>query len=125
MIWRTSGLCISAGPRSSACLTSVDGHFFAVEIHAGSEAARIDWRTDYKSLTYRPTTVPAAIRQRVSAFMRHFGIVFGAFDFIVTPSGEWRFLEVNPNGQWSWIEHHTGVPISGAIADLLERGRTE
>ncbi|MGW2542661.1 hypothetical protein ACWC5I_17725 [Kitasatospora sp. NPDC001574] len=103
-------------------LTVVGDRFFPVEIHAGSDAARIDWRTDYKSLTYRPTTVPAPVRERVSAFMRAFGLDFGAFDFIVTPAGDWRFLEVNPNGQWSWIEHRTGVPISRAIADLLEKG---
>ena len=105
-------------------LTVVSGRFFAVEIHAGSPAARIDWRTDYKNLTYKPTTVPEPIRKRVKAFMEHFGIVFGAFDFIVTPTGAWRFLEVNSNGQRSWIESKTGVPISGAIADLLEKGST-
>ncbi|SOB84726.1 ATP-grasp ribosomal peptide maturase [Streptomyces sp. 1331.2] len=105
-------------------LTVVGDRFFPVEIHAGSEAARIDWRTDYRSLTYRPTAVPDQVRERVSAFMREFGLVFGAFDFIVTPTGEWRFLEVNPNGQWSWIEHRTGVPIARAIADLLEKGHT-
>ncbi|MGA5700684.1 ATP-grasp ribosomal peptide maturase [Peterkaempfera bronchialis] len=103
-------------------LTVVGSHFFAVEIHAGSDAAHIDWRTDYKSLSYKPTTVPGAVRERVTAFMRYFGLVFGAFDFIVTPSGAWRFLEVNPNGQWSWIERHTGVPISRALAELLKEG---
>ena len=105
-------------------LTVVGDRFFPVEIHAGSEAARIDWRTDYQSLTYRPTAVPGPVRERVSTFMREFGLAFGAFDFIVTTAGEWRFLEVNPNGQWSWIEHQTGVPISRAIADLLEKGNT-
>ncbi|MDI3423734.1 ATP-grasp ribosomal peptide maturase [Streptomyces luteolus] len=105
-------------------LTVVGGRFFAVEIHAGSAETRIDWRTDYDSLTYEPTTVPDRVRHAVTAFMRHFGLVFGAFDFIVTPSGRWRFLEVNPNGQWSWIEHRTGVPISHAIAELLEKGMT-
>ncbi len=106
-------------------LTVVGGRFFPVEIHAGSEAARVDWRTDYNSLTYKPTSIPGQVRERVSAFMREFGLVFGAFDFIVTPAGDWRFLEVNPNGQWSWIERKTGVPISCAIADLLEKGTTD
>lgn len=106
-------------------LTVVGRNFFAVEIHAGSDAARIDWRTDYASLTYRPTTVPEVVRERVNAFMRQFGLTFGAFDFIVTPEGDWRFLEVNPNGQWSWIEHETGLPISRSIAELLEKGATD
>jgi hypothetical protein len=36
--------------------------------------------------------------------MRSLGIVFGCFDFIVTPAGEHVFLEVNPMGQFLWIE---------------------
>lgn len=106
-------------------LTVVGSRFFAVEIHAGSDAARVDWRTDYKSLTYKPTAVPEGVRERVNAFMRHFGLTFGAFDFIVTPEGAWRFLEVNPNGQWHWIEQETGVPIARSIAELLEKGRAD
>lgn len=106
-------------------LTVVGSRFFAVEIHAGSDAARVDWRTDYKSLTYKPTAVPGDVRERVNAFMHHFGLTFGAFDFIVTPEGAWRFLEVNPNGQWHWIEQETGVPIARSIAELLEKGRAD
>lgn len=106
-------------------LTVVGSRFFAVEIHAWSDAARVDWRTDYASLTYRPTTVPEAVRRRVNAFMDHFGLTFGAFDFIVTPEGAWRFLEVNANGQWHWIEQETSLPIARSIADLLEKGRTD
>lgn len=103
-------------------LTVVGSRSFAVEIHAGSDAARVDWRTDYRSLTYKPTAVPSGVREPVSAFMRHFGLIFGAFDFIVTPEGDWRFLEVNPNGQWHWIEQETGVPIARSIAELLAKG---
>ncbi|EHN79257.1 hypothetical protein SMCF_1177 [Streptomyces coelicoflavus ZG0656] len=85
----------------------------------------MDWRTDYASLTYRPTTVPEAVRRRATAFMDHFGLTFGAFDFIVTTKGAWRFLEANANGQWHWIEQETSLPIARSIADLLEKGRTD
>ncbi|MYT30573.1 MULTISPECIES: hypothetical protein [unclassified Streptomyces] len=67
-------------------LTVVGSRFFAVEIHAGSAAGRIDWRTDYATNTYKPTAVPSGVRERAVALMRRFGLVFGAFDFIVTPS---------------------------------------
>jgi hypothetical protein len=33
-------------------------------------------------------------------------------------------LELNPNGQWAWTEHAAGLPISTALADLLEKGAT-
>jgi hypothetical protein len=31
-------------------------------------------------------------------------------------------LECNPNGQWAWLEPAAGLPITTAIADLLEKG---
>ncbi|MGH4016972.1 MAG: hypothetical protein ACRDSL_24205 [Pseudonocardiaceae bacterium] len=46
---------------------------------------------------------------------------FRRLDFIVTPSGEWIFLECNPNGQWAWIKP-TRHLITAAITDLLTEG---
>jgi hypothetical protein len=38
---------------------------------------------------------------------------------IVTPDGEYVFLELNPNGQWLWLEHELGLPLVATMADLL------
>ena len=38
--------------------------------------------------------------------MASLGLKFGCFDFIVTPDGEYVFLEVNEAGQFLWIEGH-------------------
>ena len=46
-------------------------------------------------------------------------LVFGAIDMIVTPAGEYVFLEINANGQYLWIEKQTGLPITSSIVDLL------
>lgn len=105
-------------------LTVVGNEFFAAEIHAGSDAAHVDWRNDYAALTYEIADVPDGVRRGVVELMRRFGLVFGALDFVVTPAGEWRFLEINPNGQWGWIQTVTGLPISTALTDLLQRGST-
>ena len=48
-----------------------------------------------------------------------FSLVFGAFDFIITPEGQWIFLEVNPNGQWLWLEQNLGLDISKRIVEYL------
>jgi hypothetical protein len=37
----------------------VDGRLFATAIHAHSDAAHIDWRSDYGALTYEPAEFPA------------------------------------------------------------------
>lgn len=101
-------------------VTVVDRQFFAAAIYAGSEAARIDWRSGYPALRYDVTEVPQAVKQGILILMSMLGLRFSALDFLVRPSGDWVFLEINPNGQWAWIEDKTGLPIATAIADALE-----
>lgn len=108
--------------RHDVRLTVVGEQMFAAEIHATSDAARVDWRTDYTALEYRVTAVPAGVADGVRRLMRRLGLAFAALDFAVRADGRWVMLEVNPNGQWGWIEGHTGLPIAAAVADLLATG---
>ncbi len=85
----------------------------------------VDWRAHYKDLTYESVECPDRIRDALLQFTATFGLAFGAFDFAVTSTGEWWFLECNPNGQWAWLEAATGLPIAAAIADLLQKGATD
>lgn len=103
-------------------LTVVGGRMFAAAIHAGSQAAHEDWRSDYGSLTYTATTVPDEVAAGIRALMDRLQLRYGAADFIVGPDGRWTFLEVNPCGQWDWIQGATGLPIAEAIADELQGG---
>jgi ATP-grasp ribosomal peptide maturase len=103
-------------------LTVVDDDFFAVRIDADSSAAAIDWRTDYDHLRYSLIDIPNEIRHSVSGLLDMLMLRFAALDFVVTPSGEWVFLETNPNGQWAWLQDATGAPIAAAIADALTKG---
>jgi glutathione synthase/RimK-type ligase-like ATP-grasp enzyme len=100
-------------------VTVVGDTAFAVAVHAGSEAGREDWRSDYRNLRYETVAVPEVVRLGMSAYLHHFGLRYGAFDFVVEPDGTWRFLECNPNGQWLWLEHEAGQPIAAAPAALL------
>lgn len=101
-------------------LVVVDGKLFAGTIVGTSEKARTDWRTDYENLEYGTTEVPASVGAAVRRFMDSYGIVFGSFDFAVTPDDEWVFFENNPAGTWSWVENRTGLPIAAAHADYLQ-----
>ncbi len=108
----------------SVRLTVVGDRFFAVRIDAGSERARVDWRSDYPSLQYQAIDTPSEIREGVGAYMKMAGLAYSAWDFGVTPEG-WVAYEANPEGQFGWIEQETGVPITAAIADfLVERLRS-
>lgn len=64
-----------------------------------------DWRQDTHYLEHlSPIVIPADIAQRLEAFLASMGLMFGIFDFIVRPDGEWVFLEVNEAGQFTWQE---------------------
>ena len=91
-------------------LTVVADTIFAVKIFSQeNEQTRIDWRVAPYELKYEPTDLPQDIRYLVAAFMAEFNLVYSCLDFIVTPEGEYVFLESNPGGQYLWIEHLTGT----------------
>ncbi|MEU0167721.1 ATP-grasp ribosomal peptide maturase [Streptomyces iakyrus] len=98
-------------------VTVIGGDVFCVRI----DSNLLDWRTDYSQLTYTPLEAPPGIRSALHRYMNRFKLVFGAFDFAVDEDGRWWFLECNPSGQWHWLETETGLPMTTALADLLER----
>lgn len=108
-----------------ARVTVVGRRAFAVAIEAGSERCRLDWRSGYASLAYRTVDPPPEVVSAAVRFLRRLGLAFGAFDFVVTPAGEWVMLECNPAGQWLWLQDEVGVEIGAALADLLVSGRQQ
>lgn len=103
-------------------LIIVGAHEFAVAIHAHSPAAQLDWRRDYDSLAYSVVEAPPDLLSASRAFLEHSGLLFGAFDFIVRPDGEWLFLECNAGGQWGWLAEQCNLPIADAFAAELTGG---
>lgn len=101
-------------------VTMVGERAFAVHIDG---APSLDWRYDYAALAYELIEAPAHLIERMRAYLAHFGLVFGAFDFALTSGGEWVFLECNPNGQWAWFTDPIPHLIAAAIADRLENPR--
>ena len=56
--------------------------------------------------------------------MRMLGLAFGCIDLIVTPQGEYVFLEVNEMGQFLWVEQREpACPLLRAFATMLIEGR--
>jgi glutathione synthase/RimK-type ligase-like ATP-grasp enzyme len=108
-------------------VTLVTDKVFACRIdsqHLSEDKGKVDWRQGCEhGLKYTPYKLPNDIEQKCRQFLHLMKLNFGAFDFIVTPSGEHVFLECNPNGQWLWIELETGLKISEAIANALETGK--
>jgi hypothetical protein len=107
--------------RSELRVTVVGERVFAGEIQSQvTNRTRHDWRRfDHGHTPHRAHTLPPAVEASCVAIVRALGLAFGAIDLVLTPDGEYVFLEVNPNGQYLWIEHLTGLPITAAIVDHL------
>jgi len=96
-----------------------DHHACRIESQ-NSEQTKIDWRRyDIPNTPHYPFDPPKSIKEKVNLLMKEFGLHYGALDFIVSPSGDWYFLEINTMGQWLWIEDLTGLTISDSIVNFL------
>lgn len=94
-------------------------HVFTIGIHAHSEEAALDWRRSYHDLSYSIEQLPNDIEQKLLQLVRRFDLQYSSADLILTPKGEYYFLELNPNGQFYWMEQPTGLLMAEAMANLL------
>ncbi|MGA5701419.1 ATP-grasp ribosomal peptide maturase [Peterkaempfera bronchialis] len=99
-------------------VTAVGGRLFGVRI----DSPDLDWRYRQDLMTCTPIEVPASVARAVAAYFAELRLHYGAFDFAVTPAGDWYFLECNPNGQWAWQPAQTTAAIARALTDQLEKG---
>jgi glutathione synthase/RimK-type ligase-like ATP-grasp enzyme len=114
-------------PKAWELRVTVMGHraFGARVLSQETERGRLDWRRAYAELRMEPWDVPAGLAARCTALLARMGLVFGCFDFIVTPDGRTIFLEVNQMGQFLFVEELAGVPLLDAFAEFLRQGRSD
>ena len=101
-------------------VTVVGDRVFCVRIDSAD--GLLDWRADYSQLSYSVITPPDGKTKNLRAYLGCFGLVFGCFDFALDHKDRWHWLELNPSGQWAWMAEPTGLPMTEAFADLLQRG---
>jgi hypothetical protein len=107
-----------------------------VEIRSqDSEETRDDWRryptrpadgtpdaplvVDRDRWQCRARSIPDAIAEKLRATVRALGMVYAGVDLILTPTGEFVFLEANASPAFGFAEDLAGVPVSAAVADLM------
>ncbi|OHA77261.1 MAG: hypothetical protein A3H01_00535 [Candidatus Wildermuthbacteria bacterium RIFCSPLOWO2_12_FULL_40_9] len=102
-------------------VTVVGSQVFTCAIHSQqNERTKVDWRNyDIPNTPHEVYKLPDRVSDLCIALVQQLGLMFGAIDMVVTPDGEYVFLEINPVGQWLWIEELTKLPITSSIADLL------
>ncbi|MBA2681419.1 MAG: hypothetical protein H0U76_23850 [Ktedonobacteraceae bacterium] len=100
-------------------VTVIGRQVFTVGIHSHTEESALDWRRGYGSLTYTVEKLPNEIEQKLLQVVRGFGLQYSSADFILTPQGDYIFVELNPNGQFYFLVPPTHVPMAEAMVDLL------
>jgi glutathione synthase/RimK-type ligase-like ATP-grasp enzyme len=101
-------------------VTVVGTKVFAARINVRQGRSLVDSRLDRVPLDSQ-NLPPIALRDLMKLH-DSLGLVYGAYDFRLSASGELYFLEVNPEGQFLFVEIETGLPISEAIAEMLSFG---
>lgn len=102
-------------------IIQVGERFYAAELDARRTSYPVDMRMVIGEAKVRAVSLPQAVEAKLLTLQKRLGLVYGAIDMRLTDSGEYVFLEVNPAGQWLFVETLTGLPISQAVADQLER----
>ena len=102
-------------------ITVIGNEVIPIAIHSqDSEISKVDFRRyDFDKVKYEYKKVPDDVSNLCLAITKHYGLNFGAFDFIKDKQGRYVFLELNPNGQWLWLEQLSGYKISEVLADYL------
>lgn len=100
-------------------ITVIGETIFAAAIRSGETDYHVDFRMTMHEAPISEHSLPVEVVAKLKAFMAALGIVYGAIDMRLTPTGDYVFLEVNPAGQWQFIEDRTGQPITAALADCL------
>lgn len=106
-------------------VTVVRDRVFAAAIDSQSDPdAQVDWRrTSRPDLPHFRHELPEHVHASCVAMADALGTGFAAIDLVLTPQGDYVFLEANPNGEWLWIEDRLGFSISSCIASYLSEGR--
>src|SRR6185369_6732604 len=98
----------------------VGNRVFAATVNSQAHPEALD---DVRGLppdvAYEAHDLPPAIGDRLVEMTRRFGIQFASADLVLTPSGEYVFLDLNPNGQWLWLELDAGLPLTDALIGAM------
>jgi hypothetical protein len=127
LLQATPGIFQALVPKAYELRVTVIGRrpFAAKVLSQETIAGKLDWRKAYGELRIEPCGLPRGIAEGCNRLMEQLGLVFGCFDFIVTPDQKCVFLEVNEMGQFLFVEFFTGLPLLDAFSEFLSQGNVE
>jgi hypothetical protein len=107
-------------------LTYMGDHLVAAKLLSqDAPDARLDWKLAFDDLRVEPIEIPRALDQACRVLLQRLGIIFACLDLIVTPEGEYVFLEVNEMGQFLWVEElNPDFRLLDPFCEFLIQART-
>ncbi len=103
----------------------LDGRIFASAIFSQvDKRTRVDFRNYNEERPNRtpPFRFDSAVENMLCALMTTLGLRSGSIDMILTPQGDYVFLEVNPVGQFKQVSYPCNYKIEKLIAETLIHG---
>lgn len=103
-------------------VTVIGEAVYSFEIDSqASDKAKNDWRRDGMAMLdqWQPHELPASVKDQMLQLMRLLRLNYGAADFILTPEGDYVFLEVNPSGEFFWLDRLADGEMSKQVAAVL------
>lgn len=100
----------------------LDGKFYSTAIFSQNDKkTMIDFRNYNHERPNRtpPFILPTSISEKLVKLMEHFKLNSGSIDLIVTPDGDFYFLEINPIGQFYQVSHPCNFYLEKKIAQYL------
>ena len=118
---QTPGIYQKLVPKAYELRVTVMGRrvFAAKVLSQQTQKGKLDWRQSYDELRFEPTDPSPTVANQCLELLQELGLVFGCFDFVVTPAGAHVFLEVNEMGQFLFVERYCGLPLLDAFAEFL------
>lgn len=99
------------------------GDFYSMSIFSQSdELTKIDFRK-YANNRNEPFELPAIIKNKTRKLFQMIGINTGSIDYMVTKTGDYVFLEINPVGQYGMTDYPCNFELDYRIANYLTNGR--
>jgi hypothetical protein len=98
----------------------LDGSFYPIAMLLNTSDERVvDYRLVADSIRYSRYKLPEIIEAKVDTFMKRVGLTCGSIDLMLSTTGEYYFLEVNPTGQIGWVSDYGNYCLEEKIARYL------
>ncbi len=102
----------------------IGAHVWATAIVSQAAGMADADRADYRrqglwNRPHMPIRLPPAVEQMCLEMTHRMGLRMCNFDLLLTPEGDYVFLDANPSDLWAAIEDIVGFPLCSAIVDDL------